>query len=195
MRVSGNGGTFQSPEPGTWGAVCTRVIDLGTQVTTWQSKQKKARKVLLAWELDQKMEDGRPFLATSRFTASIHEKATLSKFLEGWRGRAFTEEERNGFELASILGQPCLLTLVKNGDYTNVVSAVKLPKGMAPLAPAGPLLHLELDSFDQAVYDQLGEGLRATIAKSPEYDRAMGGQGVGAGADVPGGHADDDIPF
>jgi len=194
MKVSGNGGGFQSPEPGTWGAVCTRVIDLGTQVTTWQGKQKKARKVLLGWELDQKMTDGRPFLATSRFTASIHPKATLGKFLDGWRGRSFTDEERQGFDLKALLGAPCLLTLVQDGDYTNVSSAAKLPKGMAPLAPSGPILHLELDAFNAEVYGQLSEGLRATIAKSPEYDKAQGGQGVGAGQDGPGGH-DDDIPF
>lgn len=192
MKVSGKGsGNFQSPEPGTWSAVCTRIIDLGTQTTTWKEKTKRARKVLLAWELDQKMADGRPFLATARFTASIHEKATLGKFLEGWRGRAFTDEERAGFDLKNILGQPCLLTLVKDGDYTNVVSAVKLPKGMVPLEAVGPLTLFDLNNFSAEVYAEMSEGLRATIAKSPEYDKATGGQGMDNGA----GGSTDDIPF
>jgi hypothetical protein len=196
MRVSGNGGSnYQPPEAGTWSAVCTRIIDLGTQTSEWKGKPKKARKVLLGWELDQKMGDGRPFLVTSRFTASIHEKATLGKFLEGWRGRAFTDEERAGFDLHVLLGQPCLLNLVKNGDYTNVASASKMPRGMAPLQPEGSLTLLDLDNFSRDVYDTLSEGLKATIAKSPEYDKATGGQGIGAGMDTPHGDGEEVIPF
>lgn len=190
MQVRANGTNFKTPDPGTQSAVCTRIIDLGTQESSYQGKPKSAHKLMMGWELEQRMDDGRPFLATTRFTASLHEKAVLTKFLEGWRGRAFTDEERNGFDLTVLLGQPCLLTLVQNGDYVNVSSAVKLPKGMPPLLPVGPLVMFDLSKFDRNVYDSFSDHLKATIAKSPEYDKAVGGEGTGTP-----GSGTDDIPF
>ena len=76
MQISGNSSSsYQKPDPGTQRAVLTRIIDLGTQAS---AQYKPKHKVMLAWELEQKMEDGRPFLATARFTASLHEKAVLT---------------------------------------------------------------------------------------------------------------------
>jgi hypothetical protein len=192
MQVSANGSSFKKPDPGTQRAVLTRIIDLGTQDTSYKGTAKKAHKVMFAWELEQKMEDGRPFLASNRFTASLHEKAVLTKFLEGWRGRSFTDEERNGFDLTVLLGQPCLLTLVQDGEYVNVSSAVKMPKGMEALQPVGPLVMFDLTKFDANVYASFSDGLKATIAKSPEYDKAVGGEGMGT---PPPGDSHDDIPF
>lgn len=192
MNVKGNGGSgFQNPEPGSYSAVCTRIIDLGTQTKRYKEDVKQVHQVLIAWELEAKMKDGRPFLASSRFTASIHKKATLGKFLEGWRGKAFTDEERNGFDLKTILGAPCLLTLVQNGEYVNVTNASKLPASMARIEPVAPLVLFDLSKFDKAIYESFSDGLKATIAKSPEYDKATGGEGFGS----PPPANDDDIPF
>lgn len=189
MQVSGNSSSsYQKPDPGTQRAVLTRIIDLGTQPS---AQYKPKHKVMFGWELEQRMEDGRPFLVTARFTASLHEKAMLTKFLEGWRGRAFTDQERNGFDLNALLGKSCLLTLVQDGEYVNVSSAVKMPKGMEELMPEAPLVMFDLSKFDANVYASFSDGLKATIAKSPEYDKATGHGGtVDAGTG-----ADDSIPF
>lgn len=195
MKVSGNS-DFKHPDPGTVSAICTRIIDLGTQETSYKGEAKKARKVLVAWEIAQFMDDGRPFLVSQRYTRSIHPKAILSQHLESWRGRAFTEEERAGFDLEKVLGAPCLLTLVRDGDYTNVKGVAKLVKGMAALEPAGPLTLLDLDNFSAEVYAVLSDNLKATIAKSPEYKKAVG-QEVPEGGSSHGGEfsQDADIPF
>ena len=194
MKVSGNGGTFKHPEPGTVNAICTRVIDLGTQETTWQGQKKTARKVLIGWEIDQQMDDQRPFLVTARYTASIHPKSVLGQHLEAWRGRPFSEEELKAFDLNKILGACCLLTIVRDGEYSNVKGVAKLPKGMAPLEPHGPLTLLDLENYSEEVYSSLSEPLRATIAKSPEFQKA-----TGEVADAPEGGAGkldaEDIPF
>ena len=190
MKVNGNNTEYQHPEPGTVNAVCTRVIDLGTQE---DKTGKKKRRVMLAWEIAQLMDDQRPFLVSARFPANISPKAALGQFLEQWRGVAFTEAELDGFDLQKLIGAPCLLTLIKEGNYTNVKSAVKLPKGMVPLEAVGPFTHLDLDHFSAETYAALSESLQATIAKSPEYAKAIG-KGVpvaqgGQGVDP------DDIPF
>lgn len=188
MKVSdnGGGGGFQHPEPGTYSAICTGVIDLGTQTSVFEKKESKRRKVMLRWELSELMEDGRPFTVSMRYTASLNEKATLRKHLEAWRGRPFTTEELAAFDLAKVLAQPCLITLVKNGEYTNVSSVAKLMKGQAPLEIAGSLTHLDLDSFSREVYDSLSDGLKATIAKSPEFQAIEGkAESHGSDADIP----------
>src|SRR3990167_3937268 len=132
------GGSFVPPPAGTHIAICTRFIDLGTQESEWQGKAKKAHKVILTWELcNEAMEDGRPFTISKRYTWSTHEKATLRHDLEGWRGKAFTDDDIYGakpFDIRNVLGKPCMLSLVhdaKEGTtYANISSVSGLPRGM-----------------------------------------------------------------
>lgn len=189
MKVSGNSKEYQHPTPGTVNAVCTRVIDLGTQT---DKTGKSKRKVMLAWEIAQLMDDQRPFLVTARFPANISPKAMLGQFLETWRGVPFTDEELEGFDLVKLLGAPCLLTLLKEGDYTNVKGAMKLIEGIQRLEPNGPLVHFDLDNFSQEVFDKLSDSVKETIKKSPEYTHKDDVPGTGGGTN---GVKTGDIPF
>ncbi|MHA1379626.1 MAG: hypothetical protein ACTSRG_14730 [Candidatus Helarchaeota archaeon] len=47
---------------------------------------------------------------------SLHAKATMRKFLESWRGKKFTKEELEGFDLQKILGKPCQLQIIHSDD-------------------------------------------------------------------------------
>jgi hypothetical protein len=80
------------------------------------------------------MDDGRPFIVQKRYTASLNEKATLRKELESWRGRPFTQEELDAFDLDKLIGANCQLNIqhvTKEGKlYANVVSIVPLGKNM-----------------------------------------------------------------
>lgn len=201
-RATAQGTDFIQPTPGTISAVCTRVIDLGTQATGFKDdatgKPKQARKVLVQWELAELMEDGRPFLQSATYTLSISPKAILGQHLVSWRGVPFTEQEiKDGYEVSRLLGQPCLLTLVKEGEWTNVKGVMKLPKEMKPLERLGPLVNFDLDAvpFQGATYDALSEKLRAKIALSPQYEKAINGPSNAADAGGAGGAGDDDIPF
>ena len=68
----------------------------------------------------------------SRYTLSLHENAALRRDLQSWRGRAFTETELAGFDLKTVLGVPCMITLVHSpdGKYANIQAVAGLPKGM-----------------------------------------------------------------
>lgn len=200
------GGDFAPPPAGTHVAVCYRLIDLGTQKTEFQGETKMQRKIMLSWELpDERMDDGRPFTISKRYTLSSHEKATLRKDLEAWRGRAFTEAELDpgnpaGFNIKNILGKGCLLSIVHNAKdgktYANVASLSKLLKGQNPPAPENALLYFSLDDFDPAVFDGLSDGLKKTISESPEYLRRGAPASAADQYDErnPPPH-DDDIPF
>ena len=164
-----NGGDFANPSPGTVGAVCTRIIDMGTQESQWGPK----RRVLLSFEIDEEMSDGRRFIVSSSYTLSFHEKSALRQALEAWRGKTFAEGEE--FDLGAVLGKPALLNLVESDKgYTNIKSISPLPKGMPALEPDGEVLAFNLDAPDWDAFNDLSERLQEKIQASPEYQKAMG---------------------
>lgn len=213
MIVSSSGGGDFKPVPeGSYTAICVRVIDLGTQVTSWKGADKTQRKVLIAWEIPEvEVEyDGevKPALIVSRYTASLSDRANLRKHLEAWRGRRFTDEELHGFDLRNVLGAPCLMQVIHNESggsiYANVNAIMPAPKGVKPPKPHHELIHFDLSKpleFDRATYDGFSQRLKETIAQSPEYKLATGElrheetdldrRGNGGGfVDI-----DDEIPF
>ena len=171
------GGDFKPPPGGTHPARCYRIVDLGTQQGEYMGVAKHQRKIVVSWELDIKMEDGRNFSVHKRYTWSMFERSRLRQDLESWRGRAFQESDLGpgGFDVSKLLNVPCLLTIVhdtRDGrTYANVGAVSGMPKGMeaAPLTNPTALLWLEDGEFDQAVFDELSDGLKATIMKSPEW--------------------------
>ena len=177
LTISENTTTdYTPPEAGTFAARCASLIDLGTQTSVWEGEEKRAHKVLISFEVldtDNRRSDGSPHLVSKRFTASLHAKAGLRKFLESWRGRPFTAEELAGFDLKAVVGLTCLVGIVHEakGDkvYANLSSVMKLPKGMP--APAGEIVPVSFDMAapDWQVFAGLSSRLQAQIAESPEF--------------------------
>jgi hypothetical protein len=85
------------------------------------------------------MEDGRRFLVSNRYTASLDQKSNLRKLLKTWRGRDFTKEELDGFDMETIISAPCQIVVShteKEGSiYSNVESVIKA--GAQKLAASG----------------------------------------------------------
>jgi len=192
------GGDFQPAPPGTHIARCYAMIDLGTQT----SKYGEAPKVFIRWELvDERMDNGEPFSIGKFYTVSLHEKATLRRDLEAWRGRPFTPEELAGFDLAKIVGHPCLLNIVEKprevGGTTSVVGGVMaLPKGTKATAGTNGKVVFTLDTPDWTVYADLPEWLRKMIDGSAEVLSGIVRLPAAAvGDDQRGDSRHDDIPF
>ena len=135
--VSDTGKDFERIEPGLHHAVCSHVLDLGLHETKYGFK----RKVALCFELAEKMQDGRPFMQSALFTASLNEKALLRQQLESWRGKKMSDDEIQGFDVERLLGVNCMLNIVednKNGkNYTNITAIIKPPAGQPVLKPVG----------------------------------------------------------
>jgi hypothetical protein len=171
--VKGNGDYENHPE-GQYRAVCMDVVDLGEVENKKYGKVQ--HKVALVFHTEKKMKDGRPFEVWERFTASLDEKAHLRKFLQGWRGRAFTAEEINGFDLEKLIGVNAYVQIIHNvsGDktYANIDTVMLLPKGMPKLEPT-------------AEYERRKDR-QPKVSQSPEP--------VPVGAE-PGDAYDDDLPF
>jgi len=132
------GGNFVPCPSGTWSAVCCDVVDLGVLKVTFGGKDKQQHKIYISWQIEENMPDGKPFLVSKRYTLSLHEKAGLRKDLESWRGKAFTDEECEGFDVEKLIGVPCFLNVLqeKKGDdtYSNVKAIMRLPRGTPALA-------------------------------------------------------------
>jgi hypothetical protein len=116
MKVNAGNNKNSDPVPaGVHHAVCYAVIDLGTQ-DPGNPQFRASRKVMILWELPHETidtQDGpKPRIISSEYTASIGKKATLRSVLESWRGKPFTADELNGFDLKNILGANCQLNIV-----------------------------------------------------------------------------------
>lgn len=154
-KDSGGGEGFEPLPPGTYTARCVSVVDLGIQQTGFGGKEK----IYLGFEVPServkwKDKDGNelegPAFIGSRYTLSIHEKSILGQHLTSWRGKAFTQEERDGFDVFNVLGAPCLISVVhteKNGKvYANIQSIMRMPKGMeAPAAESETIAYTPND--------------------------------------------------
>lgn len=142
------GGTFTLAPDGQHVAVCVDVVDLGIVKTTWQGQEKQVHKCRIVFEIGEtNPENGnKRFTVSQMFTASLSEKANLRKFLESWRGRAFTKEELAGFDTEQLIGAPAVVQVVhaEKGDktYANINSVMKLMKGLPKLSPSGSYIRV-----------------------------------------------------
>lgn len=211
MRWSDSGGStdFEQAPTGAQVARCIRLIDLGTQESTWEGKVNHKRQVLVVWELPHCLMtegeyQGKPFVVSKFYTASLSEKSNLRHDLVAWRGREFSPEELAGFDSRNILGATCMLGITEKNGKSRVTTVMQLPKGMPVPPQVNPSVYFSLDEFDQAVFDNLTKGMKAIIERSPEhqaileskrgYAQASGGTGFESLADDIPWH-DDPIPF
>lgn len=169
---------FELAPAGTHMAVCYRILDLGTQDSSFNGQPKRQHKIMVSWELpDEKMSDGRPFSISQRYTWSMSEKAALRRDLESWRGKPFSDADfgPNGFDIRNILGVGCLLTIVhverNDKHYANIKAIGRLMKGMQapPLTNKQAYLWINADRWDAEVFSKLSDRVKADIMKSPEY--------------------------
>ena len=194
---NGGGGDFEQCPAGSFAARCYQIIDLGHQTFEWKGEAKVAPKVRITWELNEPMQDGRPFSISREYTASIGDKANLRKDLEAWRGRPFTATELQNFSLENVLGAPCLLGVVhkpsKDGSkvYANVGSIMALPKGMACPELVNPAVKFDIGEFDQNIFNSLSSYVQKKILMSKELEEG----GIPQAKEVEPEIDDETVPF
>jgi hypothetical protein len=193
---------FKSVEPGNYLGQIINIIDCGTQRFEYMGEVKNLPKLYLRFELNEYMEDERPYIIGGFYTASMHEKATLRQLLEGARGKKFTDEEAADFDMFQLLGKNCLVNVVsteKNGKtYTNVQALTKTPKGYNVPPVVNPLVYFDIDAPDMAVFESLPKFLKEKIESSSEWKLRGKQPDVPAKPVTTAAPADDDqsdIPF
>ena len=185
---------FVGVSTGVHKARCVRMIDLGTQRSENQGEVSWKRQILVSWEVPSELSNsGEPLLISKFYTLSLHEKSNLGKDLTAWRGRAFTELEKQQFDITALLGVPCMLNIVesRNGN-TKVGSVMPLPKNDTLEPQFHENLQFSIDDFENGsneAFMALSEGIRNIILRSKELENMntdLGDENTGADiGDVP----------
>jgi hypothetical protein len=199
---SNGGGDFKRAPAGSHIAVCNLVADCGLQPGSQQYPAPK-RKLYVRFEIpaerieyekDGKQVEG-PLTIGSFYTASMNEKATLRKHLEGWRGKKFSDDEAAAFDVSALLGKACMLSVVESESggktYSNIAGIGSMPKGVPSPKAENPLLYFDSES-GSAELESLPKWLREKIESQLKPSKPGASEShAGSGGDEFG----DDIPF
>ena len=181
--------SFIPVPPGMHLARCYRIIDLGTQKSEYMGNVKNVKKVMIQFEVHSEDSEGnalvtsdnKPMTMSKNYTAILAEKAALRKDLEAWRGKPFTDAEKNGFELKNILGQWAMITVGQsenNGKtYTNILNINPVPANLKKAGLPDGYNELKIFSIDEAdmeLFESFSDGLKDKITLSPEWERLHG---------------------
>jgi len=172
--------TFEPIPEGTYAAVCCALIDAGLQYN--KQYDNSSRKVIIGWEIPSetwKDKDGveQPRTIYNEYTASLGQRSILRKDLKAWRGKDFTEEELERFDLKNIVGVSCMLSIIhteRNGKtYANVGGIIAMPKGMPKPQLSGLATVFDLDADPLERIENLPPWIANRIKNSETYmDRA-----------------------
>lgn len=179
------------------------IVDLGTQ---YQEKfDKSARKVRILFEFPNALQAegkfaGQPFVLAKNYTNLLVDKSNLMKDLVRWRGKPFTKEQLEKFDLSKLLGVPCMANVIhqdkkqSSGVYAAIDSLSGVPVGMNVPKLTNNMFIFSLDDFDQATFDAQPEFVKEIIVASPEY-KALSSEGLAAHTSKSDDGEDSDIPF
>lgn len=204
--ASDSGGKDFDPVPeGSHFAICDMFVDLGIQDSNYNGQVKTQHKIYLRWQIPalrlkytkDDVEHEGPMAIGSKFTLSLHEKSALRKILQSWRGRAFTPEELKKFDVTTILGAPCLITVTHapkeggSGVYANIGAVAKLPAGVPVPSLEGEKLLYDADNL--GTFEKLRPWLQELIKGQKREDDPPEQRG----SDMQPAYADldDDVPF
>jgi len=144
---------------GTYVARCYSVVHLGHVTQKYMGEEKVVDLVRFTWELPTELrcfnqdKGMQPCAISKEMTFSLNEKSNLRAMLNAWRGKALTEEEAKAFDLAKLIGAPCMINLIHQPSKANpekvtlptflqeMITGSKEYQAMmkAPIAPAPAL--------------------------------------------------------
>jgi hypothetical protein len=157
MPINVSNKTKSDPVPaGTHHAVCYGIIAVGTQPS---EKFTPRQKIVVCFEIPSERitikDQDLPRGISKRYTLSLNEKSSLRKDLQSWRGKPFTQEELNGFDVSKVIGSNCLISVLHadraGAIYADISGISALPRQMASVRPENtPLYFNLLESIDLA---------------------------------------------
>lgn len=164
-------------EEGIYLAVCSQVIDLGYQSVP--AFNKVVHKVRIVWEIPDKVikikDEEYPRRLSRDFTLSLSENSNLRKTLQQWRGKTFTKEELQGFQMHKLLGVGAQIQVMhkegRNGIYANVETVLPFPKGAE--LPQVQTIYFELkDKTTHFAFPLLSNGLKKIISGAQNFQES-----------------------
>lgn len=205
IAKNSGGSTIAPLEEGVYTGICTGITDLGLQKN--QKFEKVSHRIMFTWSIVGETIELRGEQVnrelSREYTLSLHERSGLRKDLQAWRGKAFTDKELEGFDIANVLGVPCQLQVVheeRNGStYARIGAIMAMPKGLPK--PDKNDYALRIFDFEDAgtwyLFGDLPEWIQDKIRGAENYPESelegfVNGREF---ADVEDGDNDDKLPF
>lgn len=173
-------------EAGNYVARCYRMVEIGTVDEEFLGVKKQMHKVRIGWELPTELktfnpEKGeQPCVIDKEYTLSLADKANLRKDLQSWRGKAFSDDEAEAFDITKLLGVPCMLNIIHvqgkkdpTKTYQAIGSVSPMPKGLICPPQVNETFVFDFENFDEMKFNSLPDFLKEQIAKTPEYREAI----------------------
>lgn len=179
--VSKPASDFEQVPEGTFVARCYGIVFLGTQEINYKGETKYQEKVVIQWELlddEGKTKDGKPFTISKTYTRTLDERGNLYSDLNAWRGKRFTAEELEGFDMTAVLGAYAMLQVLHsenpntNKTYANVTALMPF-KGEKPAAVNENLL-FDIEEPDAETFNRLSNFLKLKVQAAPEFKAPKG---------------------
>lgn len=172
-----------TPAPvGTHMARCYQFIHIGTIQDEYMGEPKEFNKIRLSFELPNKTkvfkegETAKPISVHAEYTLSMGAKANLRRVVEGMIGTSLTDQEAYNFDVETLVGKPCLITIKhktsKAGNVRDEIATVSpLMDGQVAPAPVNKSTILSYGSWDQELFDKLPAFLKEKIMSSAQYKK------------------------
>jgi hypothetical protein len=163
---------------------CFEIIYLGQEEVEWKAQKKWVPKVRISWELAEHMkvfkegEQPKPMVVSNDFNYYMTDKSQFRPFLESWRGKPFTEDQVNSFDLTSLAGVYGIVNVIhgtskKGRPYAAVSSVIPLVKGMTIPAPVNPVFTFDAREFTADEFNKLPKFLQDKVMKCKEVLESM----------------------
>lgn len=205
IATSKSGAGYEPVEAGNYVARCVKMIHYGTITEDYQGTPRTANKVQLSWELPTELkvfkeENGeQPYMLSKEFTLSMHEKSSLRKWLEAWRGKNFSNNESEAFDITNLVGKACMLNVIhttKNDKtYANISGVSSVPKGLTCPAQINDSVVFSVLEFDAKVFETFPDYIKDKIKSSAEYKAMQQPNNVHTAPEPTLSNDDDDLPF
>ena len=179
---------YEPAPEGTRLAICSAIVDLGSQEVKYQGKPNgKRRQISMAFELVGVVNsNGNPFTVWRHgLTLSTAMKSAFLPILEALLGRLYDKNEE--LDLNDLAGRDCEITIEhkQGGDdgnmtFANIVEFELWPAGRRVPQAQGETFcfSLEPNEFDQRLWGLIPSKMQTKIEGSPEFQKIMDPDGV-----------------
>jgi hypothetical protein len=171
---------------GTYLARCYSMVHLGTVKQSYLGEDKWTNLVRITWELPTELrlfnadKGEQPCVISKEVTLSMNEKSTLRALLTGWRGKAFSDEEAKEFDVAKLLGKPCMISIFHQASksnpeksYERIASISPVMKGMECPAQINPTFEFSVLDYNQDKFDSMPEFMKEMVRGSKEFQQML----------------------
>ena len=205
-----NNNNFLPPE-GTHFSRCFKMIHVGERPYEQQGEKKTKNSLWVWFELPTEMRVFKEELGEQPMSVNIeynhvpYETAKIIKHINSWRGKALSPQEIDDFDVSTLLGQPCMITIVHNTSaatgktYANINTISGIPKGLeAPKQINKSYLFDYNDNFDLPnMENNVPQFLQDIMKDTPDWKEKMNETTANNNQDTshPDLNTGDDLPF